>query len=124
MQPSENTDLSEAFDTIDHKPLKQRLVSSGLLAGVTATSHKELNVQADGLISTSLEFTKGVPQGLVLGPLLCIRHTTNATHKLSSENELLCRRYNHVHLCIHIRLGSLSLSGYLLFISYRLMFMI
>lgn len=86
MQPSENTDLSKAFDTVDHTPLKQRLVSTGLLAGVTATSHEELNVQADGLISTSLEFTKGVPQGLVLGPLLRILYTANGAHNVSGAN--------------------------------------
>ncbi|KAI4830607.1 hypothetical protein KUCAC02_002226 [Chaenocephalus aceratus] len=68
-------DLSKAFDTVDHRILKQRLLSIGissLAVGwfVNYLSERSQCVHFDGLSSEWLNISNGVPQGSVLGPLL------------------------------------------------------
>ncbi len=64
-------DLSKAFDTGDHTLLIQCLVSIGLSEHAIGwfnnyLSNRTRRIQADGFISSSLNVTKGVPQGSVL----------------------------------------------------------
>ena len=69
------TDLSKAFDTVDHAILRQRLSSVGFSEHAVAwfanyLSDRTQCTQFDGLMSVKLSVLNGVPQGSVLGPLI------------------------------------------------------
>ena len=69
-------DLSAAFDTIDHSILLERLHTSFGIDGLplkwvkSYVSNRHQKVKIDNNISNVLPILYGVPQGLVLGPLL------------------------------------------------------
>ena len=75
-------DLSEAFDTVDHVVLEQRLKYCGITGHaldwfINYLSNRTQCVMADGCKSESIEVCSGVPQGSILGPLLFILYINN-----------------------------------------------
>ena len=72
---SVHLDLSKAFDTLDHSILLKKLQFYGVAASSlqwfrTYLGQREQFILFDGLKSSVLNLTTGVPQGSVLGPLL------------------------------------------------------
>ena len=74
-------DLSAAFDTIDHTIILTRFRDR---CGITATClawfesylvNRSQRIQMHGRISAERPVVFGVPQGSVLGPLMCICYT-------------------------------------------------
>ncbi len=70
-------DLSKAFDFVDQEILKQRLLGLGLSVNtvgwfVNYLSDRSQCINIEGLSSNTRNVKIGVPQGSVLGPLLCI----------------------------------------------------
>ena len=69
-------DLSAAFDTLDHAILLRRVKSTFGILGLALSwfesylSDRMQSVVVDGLMSTPIPLVFGVPQGLVLGPIL------------------------------------------------------
>jgi hypothetical protein len=68
-------DLSKSFDTVDHAILLNKLTSIGLSYDTCSWFHdylsdRTLSIVVDGVKSEFLEVHKGVPQGLILGPIL------------------------------------------------------
>ncbi len=71
------TDLSKAFDFVDHNILKQRLLGVGLSVNtvgwfVNYLSDRYQCINIEGLTSSTRNVKIGVPQGSVLGPLIFI----------------------------------------------------
>ena len=69
------TDLSKAFDCIDHKPLIAKLseygVSSSPLNIISSyLKHRTQRIKINDCFSTRSIIEYGVPQGSILGPLL------------------------------------------------------
>ena len=68
-------DLSKAFDMISHDLLLTKLAAYGVFPSGLALLHSYLRdrpqrVRIEDVISDIVVFSKGVPQGSVLGPLL------------------------------------------------------
>ena len=68
-------DLSKAFDTVDHSLLLKRLTTLGLASDTCLWFQNYLSDRSQAIITDEVksEFVtvhKGVPQGLILGPLL------------------------------------------------------
>lgn len=71
------TDLSKAFDRLDHGLLLYKMSVFGLTTDFlkffqSYLSNRKLNVQYHGFMSEDVLATSGVPQGSVLGPLLFV----------------------------------------------------
>ncbi len=84
-------DQSKAFDTVDHTLLIQRLVSIGLSEHAIGLFNNYLSnrtqcLQADGFISSSLNVTKGVPHGSVLGLLLFTIYINNIDQNVNNTH--------------------------------------
>ena len=70
-------DLKKAFDTVDHKILLKKLYAYGIRSIFfkwfeSYLSGKTQYVVFDGVQSETPRIDCGVPQGSILGPLLCI----------------------------------------------------
>ena len=79
-------DLSAAFDTLDHDILLKRLEESVGLSGLALhwmdsyIRGRSQSVTIDGKTSDAASFKYGVPQGLVLGPILFTIYTIPIGH--------------------------------------------
>ena len=87
-------DLSKAFDTIDHMTLLSKLAHHGV-RGIAFEwfrnylTNRRQYVQINGKISNTENVTYGVPQGSVLGPLLCIIYTNDLPQSLTNSKTIL-----------------------------------
>ena len=76
-----NLDLSAAFDTVDHDMLYTRLHSKYSISGIALEIfHSYLTNRSqftliEGCRSQTRELKCGVPQGSVLGPIMCVLYT-------------------------------------------------
>ena len=85
-------DFSAAFDRINHQSILYRLCSVGIGGSVLSIltqflSNKSQHVMVDGCRSKLVDVVSGVPQGSVLGPLLCLLDTSELFSIL--ENKLI-----------------------------------
>jgi hypothetical protein len=83
-------DLAKAFDTVDHSILVGRLriigVSEGSLAWfANYLSQRMQCIKSEHLLSQPLPVTKGVPQGLILGPTLFSIYINNIAQAVGSS---------------------------------------
>jgi len=91
-------DLSAAFDMVNHKILLRRLhISYGIGGSVLGwlkafVTNWQQTVAFNGLTAPTSNFTYGVPQGSLLGPLLFITYTADVSDIINSHG-----LGNHAH---------------------------
>ena len=99
-------DLSEAFDTVDHTILLQRLQTSFGLNGTVLSwfcsylDQRWQHVCYRGKQSATSDVQFGVPQGSVLGPLLFVLYTADIVNIIACQG-LSAHQYADLSL-IHI----------------------
>ena len=87
-------DLSTAFDTIDHSILLSKLNHYGVRGNelkwfTSYLTGRSQQVKYEGIFSTTLEVTSGVPQGSNLGSLLSLIYVNDFKDCLNDSNLLM-----------------------------------
>ena len=95
-------DLSAAFDTIDHRILLQNLSKSAVHWFTSYLEDRYQKVVIGDGTSSNFKLQYEVPQGSVIGPLLCTLYTADLgelikKHGLSYH---VCRRHTIVHFIL------------------------
>ena len=106
-------DLSAAFDTIDHNILVSRLSSWFGIHGTVLNWFKSylssgsFRIRCSGSLSSPHDSLYGIPQGLVLGPLLFILYTTPISTHISSHslNHHFYADYTQIFLSLSLSLS-------------------
>ncbi len=70
-------DFAKAFASVNHRFLPAKLKASGIDGAVvnlinSTLSNRSYQVQIDGILSEEAPCHSDVPQGSVIGPLLCL----------------------------------------------------
>ena len=86
-------DLSKAFDSVNHDIILDKLEKSNMSTSVinwfkSYLYERSQSVTIGGNISKSMPLNTGVPQGSILGPLLCIIYTSDLPLCLPRECKL------------------------------------
>ena len=98
------TDLSKAFDCLNHELLIAKLDAYGfsrnaMLFTYSYIHDRKQRVKVNGSFCTWAKTNLGVPQCLDLEPLLFNIYLNDFIHVLGGDQSLqLCRRYNHLRM--------------------------
>ena len=97
-------DFSNAFDTVPHKTLLQKVEAYGVRGALHKWTEsflctRHMKVVIDGESSEEADVTSGVPQGTVLGPILFLIHINDLPKAVSSSVRLFaddCLLYRRI----------------------------
>ena len=83
-------DFSKAFDTVPHDGLLSKLKHYGIDDKIWTwiSNFLKQRVVVDGIHSDLVSVDSGVPQGTVLGPILCLLHINDLPSVISSKVRL------------------------------------
>ncbi len=87
-------DFKKAFDLVPHQRLLNKLMQAGIAGPLhkwasNFLTKKSQQVVLEGISSSSIQVTPGVPQGTVLGPLLFILYLNDLPDGITSQVRLL-----------------------------------
>ncbi len=98
-------DFAKAFDKVPHKRLLSKLTSYGITGNTynritPFLSNRKQRVSVNGALSDITDFTSGVPQGSVLGPILFllyindINENVQSSIRLFADDSIIYRKIN------------------------------
>ena len=106
-------DMAKAFDTVNHEILCKKLEKLGIIGTIfkwikSYLRHRNQCTYANGITSSTLKLTCGVPQGSILGPLFFIIYVNDIKTSLNFCNHLLYA--DDTVLCKTGELGTLTIN--------------